>query len=491
MRGRAAILGVLVTGLAASGCAHLGSKPPALPAQVPAAFIETSADTPTAGGADLATWWTSFHDPVLDALIARVLAGDIDLKQAALKIEEARQGAVIAGARGLPQVAAAPAVSRNRISENAIPIPPGTGGGGQTPSPFGFAGSEFSSYRLGLDASWELDLFGGARAGVAAARARAAAAEWSERDLRVALAAETAQHYLALRAAQTRRALAWAELSRQRELLELVTARADQGLTSPLDVRRQEAEVSGAEARSYPLEAEARAQIHALAVLAGEPAGALDDLLAKDAAVPQAPVPPSGMPADLLRRRPDIRRAEQDVAAAAGDVGVAAADLYPKITLSAQPAMVSTALSTLVDWGSRNYAVSAGLLWPIFEGGALRAKLAQADARQQESLLAYRKTVLVALKDVEDALARYQADEARRGSLQASLESARAAESIARDRSKAGLNPYSDVLATNQAVIAAEDALAQAEAARAGDVVALYAALGGGWSETDVKESAP
>jgi outer membrane protein TolC len=172
-------------------------------------------------------------------------------------------------------------------------------------------------------------------------------------------------------------------------------------------------------------------------------------------------------------------------------VGVAAADLYPKITLSAQPAMVSTALSTLLDWGSRNYAVSAGLLWPIFEGGKLRARLAQANARQQEALLAYRKTVLVALKDVEDALARYQADEARRGSLQASLESARAAETLARDRYEAGLNPYSDVLAAREASIAGEDALAQAEAARATDAVTLYAALGGGWSETDLKESAP
>ncbi len=268
-------------------------------------------------------------------------------------------------------------------------------------------------------------------------------------------------------------------------------ARADQGLTSSADVRRREAEVSAAEARAYPLEAEARAQIHALAVLAGETPGALDDLLSKDAALPDAPTPPPGLPSDLLRRRPDIRRAEQDVAAAAGERGVAAADLYPKITLSAQPAYVSTALATLVDWGSRNYAVSAGLLWPIFEGGMLRAKLAQANAREQESLLAYRKAVLVALKDVEDALARYQADEARRGSLQASLDAAKAAESSARDRYKAGLNPYSDVLAARQATIADEDSLAQAEAARAADVVALYAALGGGWSETDLKESAP
>ena len=184
-------------------------------------------------------------------------------------------------------------------------------------------------------------------------------------------------------------------------------------------------------------------------------------------------------------------RAEQEAAAAAADVGVATADLYPKLTLSAQPAMVSTALSSLLDWGSRSYTISAGLLWPVFEGGKLRAAVAKADAREDELLLAYRKTVLTGLQEVEDALSRYQADDAARGSLQASLDDARAAEGLARDQYRAGLVGYANVLSAQQAVTSGADQLAQADVASAQDVVALYKALGGGWSDQDLQEKTP
>ncbi len=172
-------------------------------------------------------------------------------------------------------------------------------------------------------------------------------------------------------------------------------------------------------------------------------------------------------------------------------MGVATADLYPKLTLSAQPSLVSTALSTLVEWGSRNYALSAGVLWPIFDGGRLKAALAGANARQSEALLAYRKTVLTALADVEDSLSLYQADEARRGSLAAALDDARAAEALAQDQYGAGVVTYASVLNACQAVIADEDQLADAEAARSLDVVGLYKAVGGGWTEDDLQGSKP
>ena len=487
---RTLIVAALAAGLCA--CANLKAAPPPLRPDTPARFAE--AEPEAAGGpADLALWWTGFHDPILDDLVGRALHGNLDLQQTAARIDEARQQEIIAGARRLPSAQVDSSAGRNRISEHAIPLPPGAGqGGGHAPSPFGIPGSEFNSFRLGLDASWELDLFGGARSGLKAASARREAAEWSRRDLQVALAAETAAHYLSLRALQQREAIAWRELSRQRELLSIVSSRADAGLISHLDVSQQQALVDIAEAKAYPIEARIRAEIHALGVLVGEPPEALITTLTPVAAAPTPPpAPPPGLPSELLRRRPDIRRAEREVAASAADVGVATADLYPKITLSAQPSLVSTALSSLIDWGSRNYTLSAGLLWPIFDGGRLKAQLAGANARQSEALISYRKAVLTGLLDVEDSLSLYQADEARRGSLAAALEEARRAEALARDQYGSGVVGYANVLAAQQAVIGDEDQLADAEAARSQDVVGLYKVLGGGWRQEDLQGNKP
>lgn len=475
--------------LVLTGCAGAGARGPSLPNATPIAFAEAPPGAGAPAQAELASWWARFDDPVLTGLVERAFAANLDLSQTAARIQEARQLEIVAGARRLPQVNASASASENRISEHAIPVPPGAGTRPGQVSPFGVPGSEFSSFRLGADASWELDLFGAAANTARAARARREAAEWSGRDLKVALAAEIASHYLNLRALQQRRAAAGEELQRQRALLEILRARAQAGFVGGLEIGQQEALARASEARLAPLEAGARAEIHALGVLVGEGPGALVATLAAPAALPAAPpAPPPGLPSDLLRRRPDIRRAEREVAAAAADVGVATADLYPKITLSAQPALVSTALANLVEWGSRNYTFSAGLLWPIFDGGRLRAQLGAADARQAQALLGYRKAVLKGLQDVEDALSRYQADEARAQALEASLASARSAEAVARDQHRSGVLAWASVLQAQQAVISGQDELAQARAARAQDLVALYRALGGGWSEDDLQE---
>ncbi len=403
---------------------------------------------------------------MLDDLVSRALAANLDLRQTAERIVQARQQEIIAGARRLPQVQADISAARNRISENAIPLPPGSGSGqggaGGGGGVFGLPGSEFNSFRLGADASWELDLFGGAAAGVKAARARTQAAEWSRRDLQVALASEVAAHYVALRSLQRREALAREELSRQREVQAIAASRADAGFTSRVEAGQAQAQVSAAEAKVYPLHALARAEVHALGVLVGQTPESLAAALDAPGPIPAMAAPPPGLPSDLLRRRPDIRGAERQVAAAAADVGVATADLYPRITLSAQPAMVSTELSSLLDWGSRSYGISAGLLWPIFNGGRTRAALAGANSRQTEALLAYRRTVLTALKDVEDALARYQADEAARASLAASLDQARTAEALAQDQYRAGVASEAGALTARQQTLAFSDQLAQA-----------------------------
>jgi NodT family efflux transporter outer membrane factor (OMF) lipoprotein len=185
----------------------------------------------------------------------------------------------------------------------------------------------------------------------------------------------------------------------------------------------------------------------------------------------------------LLRRRPDIRAAEQNLHAATADIGVATADLYPSFSLSAAPALVSTTLAKLLEWGSRSYAASAAVGWPIFNGGRTRANIAVTKAQQEQALIAYRKTILTALQDVEDALSNVDNDRRQIASLDAAQGTAARAEDIARSRYRGGLVTYSDVLQAQASRISLESQLIQARGSLSRDTVALFKALGGGWPE--------
>ena len=482
------------TGLAAgmalltSACATPAHRA-APPVTMPAAFAAPAASGPAG---DLATWWRGFNDPILDALIVRALDNNPDVETAVSRLREARQQEIVAGARRLPQVQADLNAGRTHISKHAIAVPPGVGGQGGGGSPFGFSGTTFNQFKLGFDASWELDLFGGARHGIEAARARSGAALWSARDVRVSLSAEVASAYLELRALQARQAIASAELTSQREGLEIARARARSGFTSEIDLDQQSALTDQAAAAVPALQARERVEIHALGVLTGQLPESLIAQLSPGANPPSPPAaPPPGLPSDLLRRRPDLRAAERQVAATSADIGVATADLYPKISLTTGPGLVSTSLSNLLDWSSRNYTLGAGLIWPLVEGGRLKAQIAQADERHVQALAAYRKTVIGALKDVEDALARCDADRARSAALGAAGASAAEARSLAFVQYRAGIVGYVNVLAAERARLAADDQSVQARQAEAQDMVALYKALGGGWSDTERKVIEP
>jgi NodT family efflux transporter outer membrane factor (OMF) lipoprotein len=461
---------------ASAACKTVGPDYAQPAAEVPPTFSEA---TTAAAPGDLSHWWTAFDDPLLSQLVETALAQNLDLEQAVSRIREARQREIVAGAKDEPQVAAQAQASRQRISENAIPVLPGAGGPG---SVFGLPGSEFNTFRLGLDASWEIDLFGGTRRAVEAAKARTGAAEYTAEDLRVSLAAEVARNYLALRSAQLRQVIAQREFERQGQVLGIAASKADAGFTSRLEVEQQTAQWQLSSAKIPALTAQQKAHIHALGVLTGQAPGTLERELSFPAPLPQAAPPPPGVPSELLRRRPDVRAAERRVAAATADIGVATADLYPRFSLTAQPAMVSNELGDLLDWGSRSYSIGAGLLWPFLNGGTVRANIAIANERQAQALLAYRQEILRALQDVEDALSRYAADEARLVELQAAVKAAREARIIAGYRYRGGVADYTPALLAEQQQIAAEDALAEAELARAQDVVALVRALGGGWS---------
>jgi NodT family efflux transporter outer membrane factor (OMF) lipoprotein len=262
---------------------------------------------------------------------------------------------------------------------------------------------------------------------------------WDRRDVEVSVAAEVAAAYFRLRTAQAQRANAEAELGRQQRLERLLAAQARGGLITGQELATQSAARAAAAAAIPTLEAQARTEIHALGVLVGSTPEALTAQLAPAAAIPTAPTIPAGLPSDLLRRRPDVRAAERELAAATADIGVAVADLYPRISLTAAPALVSTALASLVAWGSRSFSAGAALDWPLLDGGRRRATVEARNARQEQAMIAYRKTVLAALRDVEDALGRIDADRVQFAEQQEAARNAARAEQLSNTRYRGGL----------------------------------------------------
>jgi NodT family efflux transporter outer membrane factor (OMF) lipoprotein len=447
---------------------------------VPERFAEAGAAVGHAD-AELASWWKAFGDAQLNDLIDRALAQNLDVEAAAARISEARAKESVAGSAAQPQVGTQASVTRQRISENAIPVPPGNGG--QQGGAFGLPGSEFTTWRPAFDASWEIDLFGKTRRSVEAAKARTGAATWNRRAVEVSVAAEVATTYFDLRTLQARIANAGAERARQKRFERVVAARAHGGLVSGQDLEQQASEVSAAAAALEALRGRAEVQVHALGVLTGDRPESLIAGLSAPKALPASPAIPAGLPSDLLRRRPDIRSAERELAASTADIGVAVADLYPHFSLTAAPALVSTALGSLLEWGSRSFSIGAAVSWPLFNGGRTRGNIAVANARQEQALIAYRKTILRALQDVEDSLSRTDADRKQLAALEEALGRAGRAEEIARTRYRGGLVTYSDVLVAQARRLSLEGQVLDTKGALARDSAALFKAMGGGWPE--------
>lgn len=448
----------------------------------PAAFAEAAGADRTAispADADLSAWWTQFNDPRLTSLVARALAGSPTLEQARSRVREARLKEIERGAAEYPRLSAsgnAAAIRSNR------PSPSRTAGG---PPPTGLTiPSSLNFYSAGFDASWEVDVFGGTRRAVEGAKADTAASLWARRDGEVSLAAEVANDYLTLRALQARHAIGQAELERQRDLFTLVQARRRAGFVTGLDVNQQATEVATAASQLPQLDAEAKAQIHALGVLIGETPEALTAELAPTGAAipPPPPTLPVGLPSELLRRRPDIREAERRLAASNAQIGVATAALYPKLNLYLLPSFASMSLGDLFSSQSLTAVGLGTLSQPIFDAGRSRAAVGAAREENRQALLAYQIAVLAALRDVEDALIRYRSAESRRESLSAAVDAAQGSLTIAEDQYRTGFVTFINVLQAQNALLNARDQLTQSRAQVASDLVAIYKALGGGWS---------
>ncbi len=337
-------------------------------------------------------------------------------------------------------------------------------------------------FDAGFDASWEIDVFGGIRRSVEAADADIGASEENLRDVLVSLLAEVARNYLQLRGDQLRLSIAAENIRAQQQTLELTQARYDAGLSNELDVAQAKAQLAGTEAQVPRLESSARQAIHQLGVLLGKDPGALLAELSEQAPIPFGPPEvPVGLPSELLRRRPDVRRAEQELAAATARIGVATADLFPKFFLTGAVGQQSVNFSDITLPESRFYSFGPSISWPVFAGGRIRANIRVQDARQEQAAILYEQSVLNALKDVEDALVAYSKEQQTRKSLKESTEATRKAVDISNELYSQGLVDFLNVLINQRALFQSQDSLAQSDQLVSQNLVALFKALGGGW----------
>lgn len=449
-------------------------------------------------GVDLVHWWEAFDDPELSRLIAIGLAHAPDLQTAASKVREARLGVIQARAQGLPTINATGSgeylkfkrIGGSDVNDLVSSISGSQGGttsGSSTSIP-----TDFKTVSAGFDASWELDLFGGVRRGVEAARAQAEAAEWDARDARVSLAAEIANDYLQMRGYQVQARIAQTEADRQARSLAILQHTAQVGLQPQGNAIRQRTQLAQARAQVAPLEGQARTQMHALAVLVGEqPEALIDELsVARDLA-PVSPQVPPGLPVDLIRRRPDVRAAERRLAASTAQIGVAVADLYPKITLTAMPQLASSWLGGFFLGKAFELTAQGQASFPILDFGRRRAQVDINREEREQAYIAWRQAVLGALRDVEDALVRVDAEQRSNVELRGGVADAQRSLATVEAQFKVGLQDYTPVLDGQQTLLQSQNNLAQSDVRLRQEIASLYKALGGGWSEQDAPPARP
>jgi len=421
----------------------------------------------TSQTAAVAEWWKAFRDDELTSIVERAAKSNLDLKLAAARVREARGLRGVSAGALLPSVGGVADYSRNRGSEN-VPIPG--------------AGRQSNFYQAGFDASWEIDVFGGVRRGIEAADAEVEASVEAQRDVLVTLLAEVARNYIEVRGLQGQLTIARQNLDAQKKTLELTQARLQAGRAAELDVVRAQAQVSNTASQIPILESQRIQATHRLGVLIGLEPGSLREELLKTAAIP-APPPevPVGLPSDLLRRRPDLRRAERELAAATARIGVATAELYPKFSLTGFFALDSVTASDFAKWGSRAWSVGPTIQWSIFQGGRIRARIEVENARQEQAAIVYERSILIALQEVEDALIAYAKEQAHRAELSESVKANEKAVDLATQRYTQGRVDLLSVLDAQRSLYASQDAFVRSERRISEHLVALYKALGGGW----------
>ena len=410
-------------------------------------------------------WWSVFSDPALDELERAALSGNQDIRAAAARVEQARAVAGLARSTYWPQIAVGGAVVREQTS---------------TTTDNRFPQDLTTTYSAPLSASWELDLFGRVRRQNESARAAAEGSAAEFEAVRLTLTAEVASTYFTLRALEREHALLDETLAVRRRALDLVRARVSGGAAADLDAARAETELAVTEAEVAALENRRASAQNALAVLVGRPAPDFE-LPAQAVALVRPPSIPAGMPSALLERRPDIAAAERALAAANARIGVAKAAFFPAISLTGSAGYATGDIDRLFETDSRTWSIGPRLYLPIFQGGRNRANLARSRAAYEEAVAGFRQQVLVAFREVQDALTATRLLAEESAAQDRALASARRAVGLAQTRYDAGFVSYLEVIEAQRTALATERAATQLTARRLNASVALIKALGGGW----------
>ena len=452
-----------------SGCSTLPAPRSSPEPDVPTAWSAGGARS-AADATVLTTWWQRFDDPLLADLVGRALQSNTSVAGARAALRQARALRDVAQAGLGPQVDGSGSASRNQFVAN----------------------SGSNNFRAGLDAGWEVDLFGANRNAFDAGTASALASAAQLGDVQVSIAAEVALDYLALRAAQARLAIAQANLDSQLETWQLTRWRVQAGLLTSLEEQQARAAAEQTRALLPALRTSIEQSRHAIAVLTGQPPASLADELAEARPVPQ-PVGELalGIPAETLRQRPDVRAAELQVSAAAARVAQADAQRLPNFRLGGSLGLSALTLGSLTSGASLVGTLLGSVSVPVFDGGAGSARVRAQEAAWVQARTTYRATVLKALKDVEDALVALHNDRERLSSLRAAADAAGNAALLARQRYASGLVDFQTVLGTQRNQLSAEDSLAATRADLSADHVRLYKALGGGWQPEPASAAAP
>jgi NodT family efflux transporter outer membrane factor (OMF) lipoprotein len=448
--------------LVVTGCATVGPDyvPPEISSsQAWHAGLEGGLTKEKGYSIDLSKWWKRLDDPVLSGLIDRTIKGNLDLKEAYSSLREARAQRGISRSDRFPTLDVSGSATKSRSK-----------------------GDEQDLFAIDFDAGWELDLFGGVQRSLEAAERDLQASRENLRDVLVSLTAEVALNYIEVRTGQARLASAETNLAIQQETYQLIQSRFQAGLDDELTVQQARYNLESTRSEIPTLRTSLEEAKNRLAVLLGEQPGVLHKELDEQRPIPVPPLKVAvGVPADMLRRRPDVRKAERELAAQTARVGVATADLYPKITLNGSIGLESVSTGNLFSSGSRFYSFGPRITCPIFDAGAIRNNIEVQSAVQEQKLIKYESAVLTALEEVENALVAYAEEQNRKHALDGAVQAAERATEMARIKYQTGLIDFADLLDAQRSLNSYQDQLAQSNGSVTSNLVRLYKALGGGW----------
>jgi multidrug efflux system outer membrane protein len=453
--------------IALAGCA-VGPDYKAPVTATPPAFANARHDE-YSGQDTQKAWWRLFNDAELDALVDRALRHNYDLKSALANLREARALYLEAGLNLAPIITSHANYTDQKRSVGSL-------------NNRNFVPRDLKLYSAGFDAFWEVDFFGRVRRDIEASKDEVEAQEASLHDLGVSVIAEVARNYFELRGLQNQLAVAQKNADNQTQTLNITQARLDIGRGTELDTSRALAQLDSTRATIPPLETAIKRAIHRLGVLTGQAPDALAAKLSQPAPIPRIPATITiGSPAELLRRRPDIRIAERTLAAATARIGVATADLFPRVTFVGTLSLEASMLSGLGASGSEAYSAGPRISWAALDLGRVYARIKAADAAADANLAQYEQTVLNALEETENALVAYQRERSRRALLASAAQASENAHKLAHLRFQEGVSDFLTVLDSESRLLQDQSQLAQSETSTATALIAIYKALGGGW----------